>query len=80
MDIAGSTVGIAFVDRICSDDASLGVTQDGGRSLESVSSTAAHELGHVFAMAHDGDVCKAHTITTYMCVYNLCTYAAFTLL
>ena len=33
---------------------SVGVTQDGGRSPASVASTAAHELGHIFNMGHDG--------------------------
>lgn len=68
LDLSGSTVGIAYVDRICSDDASLGLTQDGGRSLQSVSSTAAHELGHIFSMAHDGDVGKTQN-TIIHCVY-----------
>ena len=47
-------MGIAFVGTMCSTTSSVGVTQDGGRSLSSVASTAAHELGHVFNMNHDG--------------------------
>jgi predicted Zn-dependent protease len=47
-------VGIAFVGTMCSTTSSVGVTQDGGRSLSSVATTAAHELGHVFNMNHDG--------------------------
>ena len=47
-------MGIAFVGTMCSTTGSVGVTQDGGRSLSSVAATAAHELGHVFNMNHDG--------------------------
>ena len=55
IDIDGSTVGIAFTRAMCSDSQSVGVTQDGGSSLSSVASTAAHELGHIFNMGHDGE-------------------------
>ena len=54
IDLDGSTVGIAFIGTMCSTTGSVGVTQDGGRSLSSTASTAAHELGHVFNMNHDG--------------------------
>ena len=54
IDLEGSTVGIAFVGTMCSSTNSVGVTQDGGRSLSSTASTAAHELGHIFNMGHDG--------------------------
>ena len=47
-------MGIAFVGTMCSTTGSVGVTQDGGRSLSSTASTAAHELGHIFNMNHDG--------------------------
>ena len=56
IDLTGSTVGIAFIGTMCSSTSSVGVTQDGGRSLSSVASTAAHELGHIFNMGHDGRV------------------------
>ena len=55
IDLTGSTVGIAFVGTMCSPTSSVGVTQDGGRSLSSTTSVAAHELGHVFNMNHDGE-------------------------
>ena len=54
IDLTGSTVGIAFVGTMCSTTSSVGVTQDGGRNPSAVASTAAHELGHVFNMNHDG--------------------------
>ena len=53
IDLEGNTVGIAFTRAMCSDSNSVGVTQDGGASLDQVSSTAAHELGHIFNMDHD---------------------------
>ena len=59
IDIADDTVGIAFTSEMCSNTHSVGVTQDGGGSLSSTASTAAHELGHIFNMGHDGKlVCK----------------------
>ena len=56
VDIDGDTAGIAFLRTMCSDSNSVGVTQDGGGSLSSVASIAAHELGHIFNMNHDGTV------------------------
>ena len=55
IDIDGDTVGFAYKHTMCSDAHSVGVTQDGGRSLSAVSSTAAHEMGHNFNMDHDGN-------------------------
>ena len=46
-------MGIAFVGTMCRRQSSTGVTQDGGRSLNDVVTTAAHELGHTFNMNHD---------------------------
>ena len=54
VDIEGDTAGVAFLGEMCSDTHSVGFTQDGGDSLSSVSSIAAHELGHIFNMDHDG--------------------------
>ena len=54
VDINGDTAEIAFLRAMCSDSNSVGVTQDGGGSLSSVASIAAHELGHIFNMNHDG--------------------------
>ena len=53
MDLDGSTIGIAFVGTMCSPFLATSVTQDGGRDLNSVVTTAAHELGHTFRMNHD---------------------------
>ena len=54
IDLDGGTVGIAFIRTMCSDTHSVGVTQDGGRAISSLGGTAAHELGHIFNMGHDG--------------------------
>ena len=53
IDLEEGTLGIAFFRTMCSDSVSLGVTQDGGKSLDKVGSTAAHELGHILNMEHD---------------------------
>ena len=53
IDITGSTVGIAFVGTMCQRRSSTGLSQDGGRSLTSLATTVAHELGHIFNMDHD---------------------------
>ena len=48
----GGSVGIGMFGTMCRS-LSLGITRDGGRSLTSVITTAAHELGHQFGMQHD---------------------------
>ena len=53
IDLDGNTVGRAFTRTMCSDSNSIGITEDGGGSVEFVGSTAAHELGHIFNMDHD---------------------------
>ena len=53
IDLNGGTVGIAYIGTMCSSTISVGLTQDGGRSTDSVGSTASHELGHIFSMEHD---------------------------
>ena len=55
IDLTGSTIGIAFVGTMCSATASVGLTQDTGRSESSVGATATHELGHIMNMEHDDD-------------------------
>ena len=56
IDLTSNTVGIAFVGTMCrtgTRSSSTGLTQDGGNPLNSVTTTAAHELGHIFNMNHD---------------------------
>ena len=38
---------------MCSRLSSVGLSQDRRSGVDSVGSTAAHELGHIFNMAHD---------------------------
>lgn len=52
IDLSGTTVGIAFTRSMCGVN-SVSVTQDGGRTVSSTGSTAAHEIGHTFDMIHD---------------------------
>ena len=51
---------------MCSDTSSVGLTQDGGRSLTSTVSTAAHELGHIFNMGHDDGSSHAYMHGRYI--------------
>ena len=51
IDLAGSTIGIAFTSTMCSSTSSVGLSQD--RGTDGVFSTAAHELGHIMNMDHD---------------------------
>ena len=53
INIDGGTVGISNMGTMCRCPSSSGLTQDGGRSLNAVVTTAAHELGHIFNMNHD---------------------------
>ena len=54
IDLAGSTIGIAYIRAMCNEFVSVGVTQDGLRSsANSVAATLAHELGHLLNMNHD---------------------------
>ena len=52
-NLAGSTIGIAYVGTICSSPANaIGLTQYTSEAITPV--TFAHELGHEFAAIHDG--------------------------
>lgn len=62
VDIAGNTVGYAYVGTMCTRSVAIGITQDGGGDLDSVGAIAAHELGHIFNMEHD-DSSKAQRLT-----------------
>ena len=55
IDLKGSAMGIASMGTICNSRSSVGLSQDGGRSLSGVVTTAAHGLGHIFNMGHDKD-------------------------
>lgn len=53
IDLDGNTIGLAPIGTMCRGSVSAALTQDTGSSVASVASTAAHELGHIFNMAHD---------------------------
>ena len=53
IDLTGNVAGIAYIGTMCRSSTSVGLTQGGGGSIDSVGATAAHELGHIFNMRHD---------------------------
>lgn len=53
-DLDGSTIGVAFVNALCSIQGGVGVSEGNG-SATFDSLIAAHELGHNFGAGHDGD-------------------------
>ena len=64
----GGTTGIAFLRTMCSDTHSVGVTLDKGRAISSLGRTAAHELGHILNMGHDGSQCYNFIYIVHMMV------------
>jgi hypothetical protein len=67
-DLAGSTVGIAYLDALCSPRFGSGLSEGrGGATIAAL--IAAHEIGHNFGAVHDGEegeVCESTPETFLM--------------
>jgi len=62
-NLDGSTVGIAYMDALCSRGFGAGLSQGGfGPALDSL--IAAHELGHNFGAPHDGVAGPCESVTS----------------
>uniref|UniRef100_A0A5F4W3I9 ADAM metallopeptidase domain 28 n=1 Tax=Callithrix jacchus TaxID=9483 RepID=A0A5F4W3I9_CALJA len=57
-ELAGTTVGLAFMSTMCSPYHSVGIVQDHSDNLLRVAGTMAHEMGHNLGMFHDNHSCK----------------------
>lgn len=58
-NLDGTTVGIAYLDALCSRQYGSGLTEASSRSSWTESLIAAHEIGHGFGAPHDGEANKA---------------------
>lgn len=75
-ELDDTTVGIAYLDAICSgSSASLTEAKFGKLSATLISLVAAHEIGHNFGAPHDGEAGKAcaTTPTTFLMAPSLST-------
>ncbi len=70
----GSAVGLAYVGTMCTKSVAIGLTQDGGELVvNSVGAIAAHELGHIFNMAHDDFSKYPHGHAQAHWIFETCT-------
>eukprot|EP00731_Ephydatia_muelleri_P029982 Em0021g505a len=60
-----NVIGIAYVGTMCTTRYAVGLIEDFS-SAAAVSSTAAHELGHIFNMQHDSAACQCSQKTCIM--------------
>lgn len=59
---------------MCDERSSVSLSQDDGGAVDSVGLIAAHELGHIFNMAHDNSpskICLTTSITIVSWLFNL---------
>lgn len=65
-DLEDTTVGMAYVNALCSARYGVALTEANGRNAWIESLIAAHEIGHNFGAVHDGEGACAATPSTYL--------------